>query len=109
MIRKGLRPRLRPALGLPDDLGGFRKVMPFRRSWLAIGILAAFDIAFLIPAVMTFQQAAAEWGKFDDLFDLVSALFLTAWLIGWSIGPLLMTFILALLLFGREVIRVRPG
>ncbi|MCW8925629.1 MAG: DUF6498-containing protein [Xanthomonadales bacterium] len=81
--------------------------MKFRRSWVAITVLAAFDVVFMIPAITTFQQAAAEWGRFDSLFDLVGALFLTAWLLGWSMGPLLMTTILLLLLFGREVLMVR--
>jgi hypothetical protein len=35
--------------------------------------------------------------------------FLTAWLTGWSIAPLLMTGILLMMLFGREVLTVRPG
>jgi hypothetical protein len=109
MIRKGLRLRIRPALDFAGDGSGFRRVLPFRRAWLVIGILAVFDIIFLVPAITTFQQAATEWGKFDDLFDLVSALFLSAWLLGWSIAPLLMTTVLALMLFGREVIRVSPG
>ena len=109
MIRKGLRPRIKPALDRPGDGSTFRRVLPFRRSWIAIGILAVFDIVFLTPAVTTFQEAATEWGKFDDLFDLVAALFLTAWLLGWSIGPLLMTGVLALMLFGREVIKASPG
>ena len=83
MIRKGLRPRIKPALDLAGDGSGFRRVLPFRRSWIAIAILAVFDLIFLYPAVTTFLQASAEWGKFDDLFDLVSALFLTAWLLGY--------------------------
>lgn len=109
MIRKGLRPGFRIALDTGNSGHAYRRVMPFRKSWLAIGILLVFDLIFLIPAVTTFQQAATEWGKFDDLFDLVSALFLTGWLLGWSIAPLLMTTILAMMLFGREVIRVSPG
>jgi hypothetical protein len=109
MIRKGLRPRIKPALDRSRDSSAFRRVFPFRRSWFAISILAAFDIVFLIPAINTFQEAATEWGKFDNLFDLVAALFLSAWLLGWSIAPLLMTAVLALMLFGREVIKVRPG
>jgi hypothetical protein len=36
-------------------------------------------------------------------------LFLSAWLLGWSIGPLLMTGILLMMLFGREVLVARPG
>jgi hypothetical protein len=86
-----------------------RRVFPFRKSWVAIGVLAAFDLVFLVPAVLTFRQAAAEWGRFDSLFDLVGALFLSSWLLGWSIAPLVMTGVLLLMLFGREVLSVRPG
>jgi hypothetical protein len=35
-------------------------VFPFRRSWIAIGVLAAFDAAFLIPAVITFGSTCAR-------------------------------------------------
>ena len=68
-----------------------------------------FDIIFSIPAFTTFRQAVAEWGNFDDLFDLVTALFHSAFLLGWSIAPLLLTTVLAVLMFGREVIRVSTG
>jgi len=106
LIRKGIRARVRPALDLPGR-GGYRRVFPFRKSWIAIGILAAFDAVFIIPAIFVFQQAAEGWARFDDLFDLVAALFSSAWLLGWSATPLLMTAILLLMLFGREVVRVR--
>ena len=109
MIRKGLRPGFKFGLDLPGDAGEFRKVLPFRRSWVAIAILAVMDIAFSIPAVITFQQAISEWGRFDSLFDLVGALFLSAWLLGWVIAPLIMTTILVVLLFGREVLKAGPG
>jgi hypothetical protein len=106
LIRKGIRARIRPALDLPGR-GGYRHVFPFRKSWIAIGILAVFDAVFIFPAIFVFRQAAEGWGQFDDLFDLVAALFSSAWLLGWSIAPLLMTVILLLMLFGREVVRVR--
>src|SRR5210317_308960 len=109
MIKRGLRPGIKFSTGLPGGNESFRQVLPFRRSWLAIGILAVFDIVFLIPAVTVFQQAWNEWSNLDDLFGLVGALFSSAWLLGWSIAPLIMTTILALMLFGREVIRVRSG
>jgi hypothetical protein len=109
MKRQGLRPRFRFGLDRPGDGDGLRRVLPFRRSWIAIGVLAGFDLAFLVPAIITFRQAAGEWSRFDSLFDLVGALFLSSWLLGWSIGPLLMTTVLALMLFGREVIKARPG
>jgi hypothetical protein len=109
MIRKGLRPRFRFGLELPGSRYGLRRVLPFRRSWIAILVLAVFDAVFLFPAVTTFRQAAAEWARFDSLFDLVGALFLSAWLLGWMVGPLLMTTVLLLMLFGREVLKARPG
>jgi hypothetical protein len=81
----------------------------FRRSWKVIAVLAALDIIFLVPAVITFLQASGEWSHFDSLFDLVGAVFLSAWLLGWSMAPLIMTAILVLLLFGRETLHIRPG
>jgi len=76
---------------------------------VAIAILAAFDAVFMIPAIITFNQALTEWGRFDSLFDLVAALFLSAWLLGWMIAPLLMTGILLMMLFGREVLTANTG
>ena len=109
MIRKGLKPGFKFGIELPAKEGEYRRVLPFRRPWVAIAILAVMDIIFLIPAVTTFQQTISEWGKFDSLFDLVTALFLSAWLLGWVIAPLIMTSILVVLLFGREVLKAGPG
>jgi len=109
MIRKGLRPGLKVGIDLPGDEAGLRRVMPFRRSWIAIAVIAIMDIIFLTPAVITFTQATEEWGRLDSLFDLVGAMFLSAWLLGWSIAPLIMTGILVLMLFGREVLKASPG
>lgn len=81
----------------------------FRRSWIAITILVVMDVIFIVPAVTTLIQASGEWSHFDSLFDLVIAIFLSAWLLGWSMAPLIMTTILVLMLFGRETLRVRPG
>lgn len=109
MIRKGLRPGFRIGLDWLGDTDRMRQVMPFRRSWIAITVLAVMDAIFILPAVAAFTQAAGEWSRLDSLFDLVGALFISAWLLGWSIGPLLMTTILLLMLFGREVLKARPG
>jgi hypothetical protein len=109
MIRKGLRPGFKIGMDFPDDQDGYRRVWPFRRSWVAIAILAVMDVIFLIPAIITFRQVIGEWSSFDSLFDLVGALFLSAWLLGWSMAPLIMTGILLLMLFGREALKVRSG
>jgi hypothetical protein len=67
------------------------------------------DVIFLVPAITTFSQASSEWSSLDSLFELVAALFLSAWLLGWSIAPLALTGILVLLLFGRETLTAHPG
>ena len=113
MMRKGfkhgLKPGLRFGFDLPVEGESFRRVLPFRRSWVLIAILAIMDAAFIIPAVITFAQAVDGWSNFDSLFNLVAALFLSAWLLGWIIAPLIMSTILILLLFGREVLKAGPG
>jgi len=109
MQRTGIKPGFRIGILLPVGRANLRRVFPFRKSWIAIGVLAAMDAVFLVPAALTFRQAAGEWAHFDSLFDLVGAVFLSAWLLGWSIAPLLMTGILLLMLFGREVLTARPG
>jgi hypothetical protein len=109
MIRKGLKPGFRIGLDRFAEQGVYRRAFPFRKSWVAITILLAMDVAFILPAVFTFRQVIESWARFDSLFDLVIALFLSAWLLGWSTAPIIMTSILLLMLFGREVIRVGPG
>ncbi len=107
MIRKGIKPGFRIGFDLPGGQEGFRQVFPFRRSWIAIAVLVLVDVVFFIPAIGTFTRALTHWTSFDTLFDLVIAIFLSAWLLGWMIVPLLITFILVMMLAGREVIRIR--
>lgn len=96
-------------LDLPGSNEGFRRVFPFRRSWVALAVLLVMDAIFLFPAITTFKQATAQWSQYDSLFDVVAAVFLSAWLLGWALAPLVLTILLVLLLFGREVMRVKPG
>lgn len=109
MIRKGLRPGFRLAIRPRSETGGYQKTWGFRRSWIAIGVVAVMDVIFLVPAITTFRQASSEWSSLDSLFELVAALFLSAWLLGWSIAPLALTGILVLMLFGRETLTAYPG
>jgi hypothetical protein len=83
--------------------------LPFKRSVLAILIVAAMAIAMTIPAISVFRSAAADWGRLDSLFDLVGALFSTGWLMGWSIGLLFLYSLLAVLFIGREKLILAPG
>ena len=109
MIRKGLKPGFRFGPESSSKGEGFRRDLPFKRSWVAIAIVAAMDAAFLFPAIYTFRQAWSEWMAYDSLFDLVGALFLTAWLIGWSMAPLILTAVVVMMLFGKEVLKAGPG
>ncbi|MFC1720123.1 DUF6498-containing protein [Pseudomonadota bacterium] len=109
MIRKGLRPRFRVGMAIHAGRNAYPGLWRFRRSWKIIAVLAVIDIIFMIPAVATFIQASGEWSRYDSLFDLVGAVFLSAWLLGWSMAPLIMTGILVLMLLGRETLTLRPG
>jgi len=108
VIRKGARPAWRVRFGRPGDDGRFARVYRFRRPWPAIAVLAAIDAVFMVPAVSIVRQLAGEVGRVDSLIDLVGVAFTGFWLLGWSVGLLLMTGILLLLLFGREVLRAGP-
>jgi len=109
MIRSGLRPTLSLRPRALSETYPYTEVFPFRRHWPLICALAIFDIIFFIPAFNTFHEAVELWQQPDDLFNLVAALFITFWLIGWSMAPLVMTTLLVLLLFGREELRARQG
>lgn len=87
----------------------YRQVLPFRRSWKVIVLLGVMDGIFMVPAVLTLQNIAADWHGFDTLFDVVSTVFLVAWLVGWSFAPLILTLVLLVAAFGREVLLARPG
>lgn len=109
MIRKGIRPGFRFGFERPLEGEVLQRDFRFRRSWVAIIVLLVMDVVFLIPAISTFQQISGGIGDSDSLFGLVAVLFLAAWLLGWSMAPLVMTSILLVLIFGREVVRVGPG
>ena len=101
--------RIRYSTGSPPDGTVYRKVLPFRRSWKIILLLVLMDVAFLIPAFMTLGTAIDSWTQLESLFDLVMALFQSAWLLGWSLAPLIMTSLLIVLVLGREILMARPG
>lgn len=109
MSAEDIKPGYR--LGLDRRLEGerFHQAFAFRRHWPAIIFLLVFDIVFMIPAILTGREAMALWSASGDLFSLVAALFTSFWVLGWSTAPLVMTAILLVMLFGREVVRVRSG
>jgi hypothetical protein len=103
--KRPFRIRIGPVALLPGE----RVRLPFQRSWKALLMVAILATAMTVPAVNVFHQAFDGWREFDGLFDLVAALFSSFWLMGWSVGLLLIWGILLALLMGREVLLVRPG
>jgi len=95
--------------GLLETTPGRRIVLPFRRSGVAMLVIALLALVMSVPAVRVFSDAAASWSRLDGLFDLTSALFLSGWLLGWSMGLFILYGLLALLWAGRETLVLRPG
>ena len=98
MIRKGIRPRFRFGPGRDSD-AAWRHEFPFKRPWPVIAVVAVLDVVFLFPAIATARQIG-DFGGMDSLFDLVGVIFLSAWLLGWSLAPLALTAVLLVLLAG---------
>lgn len=84
-------------------------MLPFRRAWIAIVIVLAVGVGMTLPAVGAFDSALGELSRLKHLANLVSAVFLGAWLLGWSVGLAVIYGVLLLMLFGREVLCLRPG
>lgn len=105
----GLPDAFRLTLDFPSSEYSVRRVLPFRRAWIAMAVIAAIDVVVMIPAMLAYRRAMDSWQSLDSLFDLTSAIFVSAWLIGWSVAPLVLSLILVLMLTGREVFIGRPG
>lgn len=79
--------------------------LPFRRSWIAILISAAFLAAFSIPL---FSVGGSIAGESDGgLFSLVFVLFSLFWMLGWSVGVGILALVFVTVAFGRETLRIR--
>jgi len=109
LTRLGVPETFRLTMDMPWERHKLRRVLPFNRSLPVIIILAAIDVAVMIPEVSTFDRVMQSWQAMDSLANLTGAVFMTAWLLGWSVAPLILTLILLLLLTGREVLIGRPG
>ncbi len=103
------RQGLSAGTGLFESAPGRRIVLPFRRSAVAILIVAVMAVIMSVPAVGVFSDAAGAWTRLDGLFDLTTALFLSGWLLGWSVGLFILYALVMILWFGRETLVLRPG
>ena len=108
MWQANIKPQIR--LGPIVATGGAeRVVLPFQRSIKGLLIVAIFAIIMTVPAVSVFGDAATGWADLNTLFDLVDALFSSAWLLGWSVGLVVLWGMFVALLVGGETLIVRPG
>ena len=81
--------------------------LPSRRMW-PVGIL--FAVFFVIFASIAVGQVASMRGHdVDTVFDLTFVLFQGFWVLGWSIGVLILFLLAVLFLFYGESARIRKG
>ena len=92
-----------------DDQVDYKRVMPFARSWKAILILGLISAPFWYAEITILNQAVSSWSEAENLFMLISALFLTFWLAIWSLPTLIVTLILVVLISGRGVLLIYGG
>jgi len=108
MKKWAVKPRLKLGhISTPEDAERYDSSI--KRPWVAIGIVAAMAVVMTVPAVTVFSQAASSWGRLDGLFDLVSALFTSFWLLGWSVGLIILWGMVLILLTAKEVVIFQAG
>ena len=67
----------------------YKKTMPFARSLLALGVAGAFLLLLGGIELSVLGQAIDAWQRTEKLFAFVIAVFLSCWLLVWSIGVLI--------------------
>ena len=87
----------------------YKKPMPFARSKIAAGV-SGFILLILGGAeISVLSQVIDAWQEADKLFSFVTAVFLSCWLLGWSIGVLIALIIFVSILFGRGLLLIYQG
>jgi hypothetical protein len=106
-LRRPARPeRLRVSL-FDDAGGGLPLPLPARRTWIA-GLAVA--ILFVVFASVAVRQVAALRGpRLDTVVDVLVFLFQVLWVLGWSVGVVLLFLLTIVLLFYRESARIGAG
>jgi hypothetical protein len=95
-------------ISLRDDAAGATVLaLPERRLWLAGVIFAAMFAVFAGVEVITIGQMMGR--AVEDVFDLMFALFQAFWVMGWSVGVVLLGAVTCLLFFYRESARLQSG
>ena len=102
--RKALPERLR--LSVVDDPAGSTPLsFPGRPTW-PIGLL--FGVVFAMFAAVAFAQIGSMRGRsVDTVFELMFVLFQGCWVIGWSVGVMILFLLMVLFLFHGESARIK--
>lgn len=87
----------------------YEKVMPFARSQGALIVFGIFLLVFAAVELNVLLETLELWGGANDLFNLASAIFMTCWLLGWSIAVLFILIIFLGMLYGRGLLLVYQG
>ena len=83
-----------------DSLEGTPLLLPRRNTGVAAIVVGIMFVIF--AAVLVSQAGRLNLHTLGSVFDLMSMLFSLFWLIGWSVGVLLLGALTLLLLFFRE-------
>ena len=104
--RKARPERFRVAF-LDDAAGSIPLDLPPRRMWpIGLLFLAMFALFFGIAWAVAFRIHTHE---VRGVFDLVFVLFQIFWVLGWSVGVVILGALAALLLFYGESARIQGG
>ncbi|HKY20292.1 MAG TPA: DUF6498-containing protein [Vicinamibacterales bacterium] len=104
--RKARPERIRISLS-EDSAGATQLALPDRRMWpLGLALGAMFAVFAGIEAA-TINELLGH--SVDDVFDLMSTLFLGFWALGWLVGVVVLGAMTFLFLFYRESARLQHG
>jgi hypothetical protein len=101
--RKGRPERIRVSL-FDDSTDALPIPLPSRRMW-PVGLVFATMFA-IFGAIAVGQIAAMRLHDVDDVFDLAFVLFRGFWVLGWSVGVLILFLLTMLFLFYGESARI---
>ena len=90
-----------------DAAGAIPLELTTRRHWLPGIIFAVFFSVFLAVAVGTTARIATH--RVDDVASLMMMMFEVFWVIGWSVGVVLLGMLTLLFFFYRESARIKDG
>ena len=91
-----------------DDAAGATPLeLPARRMW-HVGLFVGAGFAIFAGVAWT-TGAGIVGSSVDDVFDLMFVLFKGFWLLGWSVGVLILGALTVLLLFYGESARLQGG